>query len=132
MAQAEQFMLRMGTYGPDLLDDQGQMPEYRERVKAVITPEVRDLLREAGDAPPSSWSPRPGVAARPRCSRPASPRSTTTPRPRWWPAPSPTATRREGRRARQPVPFRIEVQLVKTDGEWLVDDFTPGDGRPTK
>jgi hypothetical protein len=23
------------------------------------------------------------------------------------------------------VPFRIEVQLVKTDGQWLVDDFSP-------
>ncbi len=38
MAQTEQFLLRMGTYGPDLLDDQGGMPEYRERVNEVITP----------------------------------------------------------------------------------------------
>ena len=26
------------------------------------------------------------------------------------------------------MPFRIQVTLVKTDGEWLVDDFTPGHG----
>ena len=24
-----------------------------------------------------------------------------------------------------PAPFRIEVTLVKTHGEWLVDDFSP-------
>ena len=37
MAQTEQFMLRMGTYGPDLLDEQGAMPDYRDGVKDVIT-----------------------------------------------------------------------------------------------
>jgi hypothetical protein len=31
-------------------------------------------------------------------------------------------------RPQEPVPFRIEVSLVKTDGEWLVDDFTPVTG----
>ncbi|UUZ60653.1 hypothetical protein [Nocardioides sp. B-3] len=25
----------------------------------------------------------------------------------------------------EPIPFRIEVSLVKIDGEWLVDDFSP-------
>ena len=38
MSQAQQFMLRLNTYGPDLLDDQGQMPKYRELVTDVITP----------------------------------------------------------------------------------------------
>ncbi len=38
MAQTQQFVLRLNTYGPSMLDAQGQMPEYRSRVKAVITP----------------------------------------------------------------------------------------------
>ena len=39
------------------------------------------------------------------------------------------APRGEGEpQAQEPVPFRIEVSLVKTDGEWLVDDFTPVTG----
>src|SRR5262245_40420572 len=38
MAATQQFVLRVNTYGPSLLDDQGQMPQYRARVKAVITP----------------------------------------------------------------------------------------------
>jgi Mce-associated membrane protein len=25
----------------------------------------------------------------------------------------------------EPVPFRVQVSLVKTEGEWLVDDFDP-------
>ena len=24
-----------------------------------------------------------------------------------------------------PLPFRVRIKLVKIDGEWLVDDFTP-------
>ena len=32
MEVASQFMLRVNTYGPDLLDDGGRMPEYRELV----------------------------------------------------------------------------------------------------
>lgn len=35
---------------------------------------------------------------------------------------------RKGRVADDPTPFRIEVKLVKTDGTWLVDDFTPVTG----
>ena len=36
MAQTRQFMLRIGTYGPDQLEG-GQLPEYRELVSEVIT-----------------------------------------------------------------------------------------------
>ena len=37
MAQSEQFMLRINTYGPDLLEGD-TMPKYRELVEEVITP----------------------------------------------------------------------------------------------
>ncbi len=33
-----------------------------------------------------------------------------------------------GDQPREPAPFRIEVSLVKVDGEWLVDNFTPVTG----
>ena len=32
------------------------------------------------------------------------------------------------RTPQEPVPYRIEVSLVKIDGTWLVDDFTPVTG----
>ena len=38
MSTTQQFVMRVNTYGPSLLDQQGQMPAYRSRVKAVITP----------------------------------------------------------------------------------------------
>src|SRR4051794_174354 len=38
MAATQQFVLRVNTYGPKLLDSDGQMPEYRSLVKQVITP----------------------------------------------------------------------------------------------
>ena len=51
MAQTEQFVLRFGTYGPDLLDEQGGMPDYRERVKDVITPKFAvSFDKQAGTA----------------------------------------------------------------------------------
>jgi Mce-associated membrane protein len=37
MSQTRQFMLRMGTYGPDQLEG-AQLPEYRRLVTEVITP----------------------------------------------------------------------------------------------
>ena len=133
MAQTEQFVLRLGTYGPDLLDDQGQMPEYREQVDEVITPEVRGRLREGGRRSPSSWSPRPASPARPRSSPPASRRidgdsatalvaGDASPTPtRRTSEPAAGARRRSGSRS----------TLVKIDGDWLVDDFTPVTRRPT-
>ena len=126
MAQAGQFMLRMGTYGPDLLDDRGAMPEYRSRVKDVITPKfatsfdqqagtAEQLVAQAGVA-------RDGGGVRHR-------RLDHRRRLRHRPgrrARSPTRYAKGGQAA--PAPFRIEVTLVKTDGEWLVDNFSPVTG----
>jgi hypothetical protein len=129
MAQTEQFMLRMGTYGPDLLDDAGAMPEYRSRVKEVITPKFAvSFDKEASTAEQ--------LVAQARISRKAAVFATgvsaidadsatvlvagtfTDSYPRG----------QAGDQARAPSPFRIEVSLVKIDGRWLVDDFSPVTG----
>jgi len=49
MAQASQFLLRMGTYGPDLLEGT-EMPEYRARVREVITPKFAVSFEEQAGA----------------------------------------------------------------------------------
>ena len=41
MSQARQFMLRINTYGPDLLAEDGTMPDYRAGVEEVITPKFQ-------------------------------------------------------------------------------------------
>ena len=125
MAQTEQFMLRMGTYGPDLLDDKGAMPEYRQRVEDVITPKFAvSFEKEAATAEQ--------LVAQAKISRQASVFATGVSA-----LDDDSATAlvagaftdsypKTG--AREPAPFRIEVSLVKTKGTWLVDDFTPVTG----
>ena len=63
----------LGTFGPDLLDDQGGMPEYRERVKEVITPKFAPSFDKQAARRRAAGRPgRPGPRA-PRSSPPASP-----------------------------------------------------------
>lgn len=133
MAQTEQFLLRMGTYGPDLLDDQGAMPEYRERVKEVITPKFAvSFDKEAATAEQ--------LVAQARISRDAEVFATGVSA-----IDSDSATalvagtftdsypKGQGSdRAPEPAPFRIEVSLVKVDGTWLVDNFTPVTGEAAR
>jgi Mce-associated membrane protein len=127
MAQTEQFMLRMGTYGPDLLDG-GAMPDYRERVKEVITPKFAvSFDKEAATAEQ--------LVAQARISREAEVFATGVSA---IDADSATALvagtftdsypDSRSQQAPEPAPFRIEVSLVKVDGTWLVDNFTPVTG----
>ena len=125
MAQTDQFMLRMGTYGPDLLDSQGQMPEYRSRVKAVITPKFATSFdKQAGTA--EQLVAQAGVSRKAQVFATAvsavdSDSATALV------AGTFTDTYAKGGQ-QQPVPFRIQVSLVRTGGKWLVDDFTPVTG----
>jgi Mce-associated membrane protein len=127
MAQAQQFVLRMGTYGPDLLDDRGEMPEYRDRVTAVITPKfaasfekeagtAEQLVAQAGMSREAEVHAT-GVSAIDGDSGTALVAGTFT-----------DSYAKGGEAA--PAPFRMEVALVKTHGEWLVDNFSPVTGGP--
>lgn len=135
MAQTEQFMLRMGTYGPELLDEQGAMPEYRDRVKGVITDKfAASFDSEAGTAEQ--------LVAQAGVTRAADVFATGV-----------SSLDEDSARTlvagtfsdsyevkgetvdQEPIPFRIEVGLVKVGGEWLVDDFDPvssGGAAPTE
>jgi hypothetical protein len=125
MSQTQQFMLRMGTYGPDLLDDKGGMPEYRSRVKAVITPKfavsfdkqagtVEQLVAQSGVSRQADVFAT-GVSTLDGDSATALVAGTFTD---------------TYKKAAQPeiIPFRIRVTLVETGGRWRVDDFTPVTG----
>jgi hypothetical protein len=125
MAQTEQFMLRMGTYGPDLLDEKGGMPEYRQRVEEVITPKFAvSFEKEAATAEQ--------LVAQAKISRQAQVFATgvstidedsaTALVAGSFTDSYPKAGQRD------PSPFRIEVDLVKVKGKWLVDDFSPVTG----
>jgi hypothetical protein len=130
MAQTEQFMLRMGTFGPDLLDEQGAMPEYRERVKEVITPKFGTSFDEEAATAEQ-------LVAQASVAREADVFATgvsviDADSATALVAGSFTDSYPQGKEGEvvesEPVPFRIEVTLVRSDGTWLVDNFTPVTG----
>ena len=129
MSQAQQFMLRLNTYGPDLLDDQGQMPKYRKLVSDVITPKFQSSF-EAGVVAAEQTVAKAGLSRTAKVFAVGvsqiDPDSATALVAGSFTNSYPDA---KGKAVPdQPTPFRIEVDLVKTSGRWLVDDFTPVTG----
>lgn len=129
MSQTRQFMLRSQTYGPDQLDEDNQLTAYRDLVEEVITPKLQtsfekevttaeQLVAQAGVSREAEVFST-GVVTLDSDSATALVAGSFT---------DTYASRRGEDQAQRPVPFRIEVGLVKTGGEWLVDDFTPVTG----
>ncbi len=134
LSQANQFVLRVNTYGPGDLDEQNKMPEYVGRVHEVITPKLAVSFDEsvtlaeqtvsgAGYARAAQLSAT-GLEslAEGRASVLVAGFLTGS-----YPDPA-----KEGRVEVEPRPFRYRVALVQVDGEWLVDDQTAltGDDEP--
>lgn len=130
MAQAQQFMVRVNTYGPDLLEGE-QMPEYRKLVSEVISPKFDADFEK--NVPANEQ-----IVAQSKLSRTCQVFATgvssidsdsavalvagafVNSYPK-----TPGATERVDA---DPAPFRVQVNLVKIEGAWLVDDFTPVTG----
>ncbi|MEJ7773816.1 MAG: hypothetical protein WKF72_03320 [Nocardioidaceae bacterium] len=133
MAQARQFMLRVNTYGPEQLDERGELPEYRELVEEVITPKFAASFAEGVTAAEQTVSEvglgrtaqvyAVGVTTLDLDSATALVAGSFT---NSYPRPKNPDERIED----EPAPFRVEVSLVKIEGTWLVDDFTPVTGEP--
>lgn len=130
MAQAEQFMLRVNTYGPDLLEGD-QMPAYREQVSAVITPTFdadflenvpanEDVVSQSGLSRTCEVVAT-GVSVIDEDSATALVAGAFV---NSYPEAPGASTRVDD----DPAPFRVEVRLVKSGGAWLVDDFDPVTG----
>lgn len=128
MTQSEQFMLRVNTYGPDLLDSKGQMPKYRDLVGQIITPKFKTSF-DQGVAAAEQTVAKAGVG---RTAKVFAVGVSTID------ADSATALvagtftnsypKGQSRINDQAEPFRVKISLVKTDGKWLVDDFSPVTG----
>lgn len=129
MSLTDQFVKRLGTYSPDMLDDSGQMPDYRAQVREVITPKfAADFDKQVATAEQ--------LVAQGGITRAADVFATAvssidddSARVLVAGAFTDSYTRGSGEKARtvdqEPLPFRFTVDLVKVDGDWLVDDFTP-------
>lgn len=129
MSLTDQFVKRLGTYSPDMLDESGQMPAYREQVREVITPKfAADFDKEVATAEQ--------LVAQGGITRSAEVFATAvstidddSARVLVAGAFTDSYTQGTGDEARtvdqEPLPFRFTVDLVRIEGEWLVDDFTP-------
>ncbi|GAB3253114.1 hypothetical protein [Nocardioides dilutus] len=131
MAQARQFILRVNTYGPDLLAEDGTMPEYRELVLEVITdkfaadfeetvPAAEATVAQAGFARRAEVFGA-GVSVIDSDSATALVAGSFT---NSYPDPDDDTQRVDD----LPLPFRVQIELVKVDGKWLVDNFAPVTG----
>lgn len=122
MSTSEQFLLRMGTYGPDLVDDEGRMTDYRDRVEEVITDKfAEDFAEQATVAEQLVAQADQQREAEVFASGVASVDDDTA---TTLVAGAFTDTYGDGE-PQAPSSFRMEVELVRVDGEWLVDDFSP-------
>jgi Mce-associated membrane protein len=132
MSLTDQFVKRLGTYSPDMVDDSGQMPDYREQVREVITPKfAADFEKQVGTAEQ--------LVAQGGITRTADVFATAvssidddSARVLVAGAFTDSYEQGEGDDAttvdQEPLPFRFLVDLVVIDGEWLVDDFSPVTG----
>ena len=129
MSLTDQFVKRLGTYSPDMVDGSGQMPDYREQVREVITPKfAADFEKEVGTAEQ--------LVAQGGITRTADVFATAvssidddSARVLVAGAFTDSYVQGTGEKAttvdQEPLPFRFLVDLVVIDGEWLVDDFSP-------
>jgi hypothetical protein len=127
MAATEQFVLRVNTYGPRLLDSDGRMPTYRARVKDVITPKFAASFDKSVSVAEQSVKAygldrtcavfATGVEVIDSDSAQVLVAGSI----------NQTVLNRKGKRVStgEPSPFRLRVSLDQIDGRWLVDDYQP-------
>jgi Mce-associated membrane protein len=127
MSQSEQFMLRVNTYGPGMLEGE-QMPEFRSNVEEVITPKFSESFDESAKLAEQTvvqfgvsrtsdvFSTGVSLIDSDSATALAAGQIINS---------FPDEKNPDELVAQPPQQFRVEVKLVKIDGEWLVDDFAP-------
>ena len=125
MAQTQQFVLRVNTYGPSMLDSQGQMPSYRQRVKAVITPKFAVSFDQSVTVAEQSVK---NYHLKRTCAVYATGTEvidSDSAQVLVAGSISQSVLNKNGKRVStgEPAPFRLRVTLDKVDGTWLVDDY---------
>ena len=135
MSQTRQFVLRLNTYGPDDLDDQQHLTAYQEQVEAVITPKFAADFESSGLPIAEQTVAQAGYERAAEVfgvgveqfdddsavAIVAAGLTGSYPDPKH---PDDAAKRID---AGEDV-LRWRVELVRTDGTWLVDDYAPVTG----
>ena len=137
MSQADQFVLRVNTYGPGDLDDNNALPGYAERVREVITAKFavsfdENLTLAEQSVSQAGYARDVDLYATGVESADSDQAVVLVAGVINGSYPDSSAAAEDGDRVEfEPQPFRFKVTLVKTEGEWLVDDFAPLTGEIT-
>lgn len=130
--QTEQFVLRLNTYGPDDLDGQGHLTAYRDRVLEVMSAKFGSDFQETGLSLAEQTVVQSGYGRTAEVygvgvdSIDDDAATVIVAGSLTGSYPDPKAPKDESRRTEdQPDVLRWVVDLVKVDGEWRVDDYTP-------
>ena len=136
MSMTDQFVKRLGTYSPDMLDDSGQMPDYRDEVREVITPKfaadfdkevatAEQLVAQGGITRTADVFATAVSSVDDDSARVLVAGAFTDSYSQWSGQGSGQGSGKVRTIDQEPLPFRFTVDLVMIEGEWLVDDFTP-------
>ncbi|WP_203337274.1 hypothetical protein [Nocardioides limicola] len=122
IARAEEFLLLMGSYGPDQVNEAGEMPEYRRAVSELLTSKFAAEFAEQAAVVEQ-------LVVQAEQSRTAEVFGAGVSRLDEDTAVAVVAgaftdSYGDGE-ALAPSAFRLQVTLVKIGGVWLVDDFEP-------
>lgn len=137
MSQADQFVLRVNTYGPGDLDDNNALSSYAEGVREVITAKFavsfdENLTLAEQSVAQAGYARNVDLYATGVESSDADQATVLVAGVINGSYPDSGADAEDGDRVEfEPQPFRFKVTLVKAEGEWLVDDFAPLTGEIT-
>jgi hypothetical protein len=131
MSTTQQFVMRVNTYGPSLLNSQRQMPAYRARVSSVITPKFAVSFDQT--VPVAEQSVK-NYGIQRTCavySTGVEVVDSDSAQVLVAGSISQSARNAKGKQVStgEPAPFRLRVTLDRIDGHWLVDDYEPVSAR---
>ncbi|MGC4110898.1 MAG: MlaD family protein [Nocardioides sp.] len=131
MSTTQQFVMRVNTYGPSMLNAQGQMPQYRASVTSVITPKFAvsfDQTVPVAERSVKSYGIQRTCAV---YSTGVEVIDSDSAQVLVAGSISQSARNAKGKQVPtgEPAPFRLRVSLDRVDGTWLVDDYQPVSAR---
>ncbi|RJS46353.1 hypothetical protein [Nocardioides cavernaquae] len=124
IATTEQFVLRMGTYGPKDLDKSKKLTGYRDRVSEMLTTKFRTSFEQSLEIVEQQVAQGAARSAKVQGIGLASVTADKATALVAWQANDTVRSEPYG----DPVQFRWEVTIVKVKGDWRVDNFQPVTG----
>jgi Mce-associated membrane protein len=132
LRQTEQFVLRLNTYGPDGLDAQSHLPDYQKQVAEVITPKFAADFEKSGLPIAEQTVAQAGYSRAVKVygvgveSMDGDSAKAIVAAGFTGSYPDPQHPKDDAKRVESdPDVLRWEIDLVRSGGTWLVDDYAP-------